>query len=156
MEEERKRKITNTQKCGTTPEERPKQRYCRCCDAPNCNLNHKNPVRESISHDCKKKEHFPKACKIVHRKWQEIEKITEPEETEEADTDKSIHSITEIKHITDQRNQIIMTKIWRNRKGILSWHGIAGCNNTTWKRNNERQDFFTDNRKTPTRKKERR
>ena len=41
------------------------------------------------------KRNFAKACKFEHQKGQDIKNITEPEETEECDTDKSIKIITE-------------------------------------------------------------
>ena len=57
----------------------------------------------------RKKGHFAKVCTFEHQKRQEIKEITEPQETEENDTDKSINLITEIKHLTDRRNHITMT-----------------------------------------------
>ena len=57
----------------------------------------------------KTRGHFAKACKFERRKRQEIEEITEPEETEESDTDKSINTLTEMKHVTNRRNHITMT-----------------------------------------------
>ena len=102
-------KTRHTGKYGTRPKEIPKERNFRYCDAANWNPGHKCTARESICHKCNKKRHFAKACKFEHRNRQEIDEITEPEETEESDTDRSKNIITEIKRVTDQRNHITMT-----------------------------------------------
>ena len=110
VEKEPIRKTTYTRKYGTIPEEKVKERNCRYCSATNWNPNHKCPDRESIWHNSKKKENFEKPCLLEHRKQEETIHITEPEETEESDTEKSMNIITEIEHVIDGRNHFIMTK----------------------------------------------
>ena len=49
-----------------------------------------------------------------------LQKIVEPEETEESDSDKLINGRTEIKHVTDRKNHITMTmKIDATEKEII-------------------------------------
>ena len=55
------------------------------------------------------KRHLVKACNSKYRKRQETEETVEPEENEKSNTDKSIILLTEIKHVTDQKNHITMT-----------------------------------------------
>ena len=92
-------KITYTGKYGTRPKERPKERNCRYYNAPNANLSHECPARESICHKCKKKSHFAKVCRSEHGKQQKIKEITGPDNTKISDTDKSINILIEIKHV---------------------------------------------------------
>ena len=110
VEKETIRKTTYTRKYGTRPEEKLKERNCRYCSATNWNPNHKWPARESIWHNWKKKENFEKPCLLEHRKQEETIDITEPEETEESDTEKSMTIITEMEHVIDGRNHFTMTK----------------------------------------------
>ena len=56
-----------------------------------------------------KKGHFAKICRSKHSKQQEFKGIAEPDDTEPSHTDKSIKILTEIKHIADRTNHIIMT-----------------------------------------------
>ena len=56
-----------------------------------------------------KKGHFLKNCRSEHRKQQEIEEITEPDENQQSDTDRSKNITTKIKHASDRRNQINLT-----------------------------------------------
>ena len=51
-----------------------------------------------------------------HQKHLEITGITEPEDGEGSDNNKSINIITDIKLLTDKRNHITMTKNYRFRK----------------------------------------
>ena len=64
-------KVFYTGKYGSRPKQRPKERNCRCCNAPNWNPNHKCPPRDSICHNCKKKGHFKKVCRSYNWKQQE-------------------------------------------------------------------------------------
>ena len=48
-------------------------------------------------------------CRSEHRKQQKVKEITEPDDSEKSDTDKSISSKTVMKHITDQKYHNAMT-----------------------------------------------
>ena len=72
-----------------------------------------------------------KVCRSEHRKQQEIKEMTEPDATEESDTDKSIKKITKIKHVTDRNNHITKTVKIDGRKRIYYVHWITGYNNFT-------------------------
>ena len=99
--------------------ERPKERNCRYCISPNWNPSHKCPARESICVNCKKERRIAKACTSELRK-QQIKEMTEPEGTEESDTDRSINIITEMKQVTYRRNHITITlKFYGTEKELI-------------------------------------
>ena len=109
MKEEPSHKITYAGKYGTRPKDRPKERNCRFCNAPNWNRNPKCPSPESIRRNCKK-VHIPEFCRSEHRKQQKIEEITELDETEEIDPDKCVKIIFKIKYVTDPKLHILLTE----------------------------------------------
>ena len=99
-------KKTYTGKNEKRSEQRPKERNCRYCNAPN--ETPKCPARESVCHDCEKKRHFAKVCRSERGKEQENEKFTRPAETEESDTDNLINILTEKKHVPDRKKIYFM------------------------------------------------
>ena len=56
------------------------------------------------------KKHSAIVCRSEQRKQPKIEKIAEPDDTEEIETDNLMNIITHIKHVTDRRNHFTMTK----------------------------------------------
>ena len=101
--------IRYSRKNGARPDERRKQRKCRYCNAPNWKPNHECPARELICHNCRTRQ-FAIVCRSEHQTQQRIEEITEPKETEERETDNLMSILTKIKHVTDRKNPITMTK----------------------------------------------
>ena len=84
------RKARNTGKDGR----RPRERKCTSCNAPNWSPIHKCPARMSTCHTCRKGV-LAKVFRFENQKQQEIERCTEPEETEGASVYKLMNRITE-------------------------------------------------------------
>ena len=86
----------------------------------------KNTKPESRHARTVEKGQLAKTCRLEHRRQQNFLKTTEPEETEESDADKSIDVITEIKHVTDRNNHLIMTTKKTEQKKAYRGYKITG------------------------------
>ena len=89
--------------------------------------------------------HFAKVCRTEHQNQQENKELTESEDTEESDTDKSINIITEKKpRNRAKKSHYHYSKNWRNRRIYCEFQITEYNKSTGWRKFEKTRKYHRD------------